>query len=208
MIPQTRSIHEGLALMKDWEKEPQHVLHVTEWSVHLFQELQPEHKLGKRDLDFLVVGALLHDTGWSTATEERPHHKESARRIREHPWQTFSQKEREFVALVARYHRKSPPSSRHKRYANLESFRRESLRWLAGILRVADAMDRSHRQALRLDKIELRPGVCLIQAKGEGHEEALLGLERKGDLFQAVSGRQPLLKIAPLGTMARGAISA
>lgn len=197
MIPQTRSVREALALMKDWEKEPQHVLHVTDWAVRLFAELQPEHQLGKRDLDFLAVGALLHDTGWSTATEERPHHKESARRIREHPWQTLSQKEREFVALVARYHRKSPPSSRHKRYVNLESYRREALRWLAGILRIADAMDRSHQQSLWMQKVELRPGVCLIHTKGTGHEEALFGLERKGELFQAVSGRQPLLKITP-----------
>ena len=195
MIPQTPLVREALALMKDWEKEPQHVLHVTDWAVRLFAELQPEHQLGKRDLDFLAVGALLHDTGWSTATEERPHHKESARRIREHPWQTLSQKEREFVALVARYHRKSPPSSRHKRYVNLESYRREALRWLAGILRIADAMDRSHSQKLLFKRLELKPGVCLIYAHGEGDQEANASLERKSDLFREISGREPFLKI-------------
>jgi exopolyphosphatase/guanosine-5'-triphosphate,3'-diphosphate pyrophosphatase len=197
MIPQTAVTREALALMKGWEKEPEHVLHVTSWAVRLFEELRPEHKLGKKELDYLVAGSLLHDTGWSTATEERPHHKESARRIREHPWQNLSHKEREFVALVARYHRKSVPSARHQRYLNLDSFRREPLRWLAGILRVADAMDRSHSQKLLFDKLALRPGVCLIFARGEGAEEAHLGLERKSDLFQQVSGRQPLLKTDP-----------
>ena len=195
MIPKTPVIQEALTLMKDWEKEPEHVLHVTRWAVQLFDELRPEHKLGKRELDYLTAGSLLHDVGWATATEERPHHKESARRIREHPWQNLTPKEREFVALVARYHRKSQPSARHQRYLNLESSRREPLRWLAGILRVADAIDRSHRQKLLLDKIELRPGVCLLHAKGEGQEEAQQGLERKSDLFQEVSGRQPFLKI-------------
>jgi len=195
MIPKTPVIQEALTLMKDWEKEPEHVLHVTRWAVQLFDELRPEHKLGKRELDYLTAGSLLHDVGWATATEERPHHKESARRIREHPWQNLTPKEREFVALVARYHRKSQPTARHQRYLNLESSRREPLRWLAGILRVADAIDRSHRQKLLLDKIELRPGVCLLHAKGEGQEEAQQGLERKSDLFQEVSGRQPFLKI-------------
>ena len=195
MIPKTPVVQEALALMKDWEKEPEHVLHVTHWAVQLFDELRPEHKLGKKDLDYLTAGSLLHDVGWASATEERPHHKESARRIREHPWQNLSQKEREFVALIARYHRKSQPAARHQRYLNLESTRREPLRWLAGILRVADAMDRSHRQKLVLEKLELRPGVCLIHAKGEGQEEAQQGLERKSDLFQQVSGRQAFLKI-------------
>jgi exopolyphosphatase/guanosine-5'-triphosphate,3'-diphosphate pyrophosphatase len=197
MIPKTAVTREALALMKNWEKEPEHVLHVTDWAVRLFEELRPEHKLGKKDLDYLVAGSLLHDTGWSSATEERPHHKESARRIREHPWQNLSPKEREFVALVARYHRKSAPSSRHQRYLNLESYRREPLRWLAGILRVADAMDRSHSQKLVFNKLELKPGVCLIFARGEGVEEANLGLERKSDLFQQVSGRQPFLRTNP-----------
>ena len=195
MIPETAVAREAMALMRGWEKEPEHVLHVTLWAVQLFNELRPEHKLGKKELDYLTAGSLLHDVGWATATEERPHHKESARRIREHPWQNLSQKEREFVALVARYHRKSQPSARHQRYLNLESARREPLRWLAGILRIADAMDRSHRQKLVLDKLELRPGVCLIHARGEGEEEANLGLQRKSDLFQQVSGRQAFLKI-------------
>ena len=197
MIPKTPAVKEALALMRDWEKEPRHVLHVTTWAVQLFEELRPEHKLESRELTYLTAGALLHDVGWATATDERPHHKESARRIREHSWQNLTQKEREFVALVARYHRKSQPSARHQRYLNLESTRREPLRWLAGILRVADAMDRSHRQKLVLEKLELRPGVCLIHARGEGMEEANLGLQRKSDLFQQVSGRQPFLKISP-----------
>lgn len=196
MIPKTPVVKEALALMKDWEEEPQHVLHVTDWAVQIFENLSSEHKLGKRELDYLAAGALLHDTGWSTATDERPHHKESARRIREHPWQNLTQKEREFVALVARYHRKSPPSSQHNRFKNLETDRRDVLRWLAGILRIADAMDRSHTQKLVLEKLELRPGVCLIHARGEGEEEANLGLQRKSDLFQQISGRQPFLKIA------------
>jgi len=195
MSQESRLIREARELMKRHEREPEHVQHVTDWAVYLFQELRPLHRLEKIDLEFLTVAALLHDTGWSTATEDRPHHKESARLIREYSWKTLSKKEREFVALIARYHRKSPPSPMHKRYANLPKKKKEALRMLAGILRVADAMDRSHRQSLHPAGLQLRPGVCLILARGNGTEEASFGLERKGDLFHQSFDRQPFLQL-------------
>lgn len=197
MTPESPVIQEALTLMKKHEREPHHVQHVTQWAVYLFHELRSLHQLKKQDLVLLTAGSLLHDTGWATATEERPHHKESARLIREHDWTTLSNTEREFVALLARYHRKSPPSQLHQRYQNLPKERKQTLHYLAGILRVADAIDRSHRQNLKPAGLELRPGVCLLIAKGEGTEEANFGLERKGDLFQKAFDRQPFLKITP-----------
>ena len=195
MKRESRLVREARELMKRHEREPQHVEHVTDWAIRLFQELQPLHRLDKMDLEFLTAASLLHDTGWSTATEERPHHKESARLIREHSWKNLSKKESAFVALIARYHRKSPPSPLHKRYANLSNKRKGALHFLAGILRVADAMDRSHRQCLHPAGVQLRAGVCLILARGEGTEEASFGLERKGDLFHQSFDRQPFLQL-------------
>lgn len=189
-------IQEARELMRRHEREPAHVEHVAEWALHLFGELQSLHRLDQNHRNFLQVAALLHDTGWSTATKERPHHKESARLIREHAWRHLSKKECEFVALIARYHRKSPPSPLHQRYANLPRKNKEALRRLAGMLRVADAMDRSHRQTLQPAGIELRPGVCLILARGHGTDEASFGLERKGDLFRQEFERQPYLQPA------------
>ena len=96
---------------------------------------------------------------------------------------------------LARYHRKSPPSPLHQRYQNLPKERKQALQHLAGILRVADALDRSHRQNLHPSKLELRPGVCLIRSKGTDPEDAIFGLERKGDLFQQAFSLQPFLKL-------------
>lgn len=189
-------IREARELMGRHEREPAHAEHVATWAIHLFEELRSLHRLRQEDLDLLAAAALLHDTGWSTATEERPHHKESARIIRKHSWQSLSQKEREFVALIARYHRKSLPSPSHKRYVNLPKERKEALHFLAGILRVADAMDRSHRQTLHPVGLQLRPGVCLILARGDGAKEAIFGLEKKGDLFRQTFDRQPFLQPA------------
>ena len=60
---------------------------------------------------------------------------------------------------------------------------------------MADALDRSHRQNLHPSKLELRPGVCLIRSKGTDPEDAIFGLERKGDLFQQAFSLQPFLKL-------------
>jgi exopolyphosphatase/pppGpp-phosphohydrolase len=84
MIPNTSVTRQATALMERLEREPQHVRHVTLWSIFLFEKLASLHQLSKQELELLVAGSLLHDIGWSTATEERPHHKESARLIREH----------------------------------------------------------------------------------------------------------------------------
>jgi exopolyphosphatase/pppGpp-phosphohydrolase len=194
MIPNTPITRQATALMERIEKEPQHVRHVTLWSIFLFEKLASLHQLTKQELELLVAGSLLHDIGWSTATEERPHHKESARLIRQHTWKDLPRSQTDFIALLARYHRKSIPSPLHRRYANLPKKKKNHLHFLAGILRVADALDRSHCQSLHPADLEIRPGVCLIHITGKDTGEAQFGIERKGDLFQQAFGHQPFLK--------------
>ena len=116
MIPSSPAIQEAHAFMKKYERDPAHVQHVTLWAAFLFRELQSLHQLSSTDGELLIIASLLHDTGWSSATEEKPHHKESARLIREHSWNNLTQKQSALVALLARYHRKSPPSPLHQRY--------------------------------------------------------------------------------------------
>jgi exopolyphosphatase/guanosine-5'-triphosphate,3'-diphosphate pyrophosphatase len=194
MIPDSPLIREASSFMAQREKEPRHVQHVALWSVFLFRKLEPLHRLKAAELELLVAGSLLHDIGWSTATDERPHHKESARIIREHSWEKLSKTKRDFVALLARYHRKSIPSPTHRRYQNLPKDQKKTLHLLAGILRVADAIDRSHQQSLHPSDLMIQPEACLILAEGKDSGDAQFGIERKGDLFQKTFGRPPVLK--------------
>ena len=194
MIPDSPLIREASSFMAQREKEPRHVQHVALWSVFLFRKLEPLHRLKAAELELLVAGSLLHDIGWSTATDERPHHKESARIIREHSWEKLSKTKRDFVALLARYHRKSIPSPTHRRYQNLPKDQKKTLHLLAGILRVADAIDRSHQQSLHPSDLMIQPEACLILAEGKDSRDAQFGIERKGDLFQKTFGRPPVLK--------------
>ena len=56
--------------------------------------------------------------------------------------------ERAIVANIARYHRKGPPDTSHPNYRDLSKEARGKVRGLAAILRIADALDREHRQKI------------------------------------------------------------
>src|SRR5690606_29166260 len=51
----------------------------------------------------------------------------------------------EIIALVARYHRKSMPKSSHAEFNRLTAEGQHVVRALAGILRIAIGLDRSHQ---------------------------------------------------------------
>ena len=72
------------------------------------------------------------------------HHKWSARLIQEHSWKNLSKSEVALVAQVARYHRKGPPEPDHADFHALKPAARTTVMILGGILRVADALDRTH----------------------------------------------------------------
>jgi exopolyphosphatase/guanosine-5'-triphosphate,3'-diphosphate pyrophosphatase len=57
----------------------------------------------------------------------------------------LSPAEREIVANVARYHRKSPPQLDHENFRAISREERAKVKAMASILRIADALDREHR---------------------------------------------------------------
>ena len=101
---------EFLATLRRLEPEPPHVLQVARLALRLFDELAALHQLGGEERVLLEAAACLHDIGWSVAPDGARHHKESARLIRAQRWEHFSAAHVECIALIARYHRKSPPN--------------------------------------------------------------------------------------------------
>ncbi|ADV68830.1 Ppx/GppA phosphatase family protein [Deinococcus maricopensis] len=95
--------------------------------------------------DLLGAAALLHEVGLAVA--QSSHHKHSAYLIRHAGLRGFSPTEVELIALLARYHRKSAPKPTHPEFTSLSAERQGLVRRLAGVLRVADGLDRSHAHA-------------------------------------------------------------
>jgi len=183
-------------LTTDEEAALERVLETTSWQIAhvrqvqriatwLFELLRPFHGLGDIEERLLLAAALLHDVGYPTDPPE--HHKASARVIRTHLGAPFDEREVELVALIARYHRRTPPKLKHRRYASLDEGGRRLVGWLGGILRVADGLDRSHAESVRSVAAVRVEGRLEVVAPG-AQEEDLRGAMRKRDLLERVLG--------------------
>ena len=85
-----------------------------------------------------------------------------------------------------RYHnRKSEPAAHHTAYSSLDDADKPILRRLAAILRIAEALDHSHRQRiLKVHASFQRGAVGLeVQAHGDAAED-LRDADRSADMFE------------------------
>lgn len=129
------------------DPDPDHARQVCRLSLRLFDKLEMIHQLPSQSRDLLRAGALLHDIGWSVP--DKPHHKASRDLIMAERSIPFLDIERVMVALIARYHRKAPPDNGHSLYCDLQPAQKDSVLYCSAILRMADALDRSHRSLVR-----------------------------------------------------------
>lgn len=179
------------ALARKYHAEMQHAEQVRELAISLFDQTQTLHGLGAEERVLLEAAALLHDIGTFVAASG--HHKHSWYLIRSSDVVGLSMDERELVALVARYHRRSHPKRTHTGFEQLTREDRDVVLRLAGILRLADALDREHQaKVARIDVHLGKRGVelTLVPEDPKAGELALerWAVRRKGALFAEAFG--------------------
>lgn len=189
LSPAERAACQAVQSISDWAIP--HVTQVEQVAGWLFQALHPYHGLGAGDETLLRAAGLLHDVGFPTDPDD--HHRVSARIIRAHLGGPFSAGHVETIALLARYHRQSPPKLKHRRYAALDPDGRRQIGWLGGILRVADGLDRNHDAAVRWLEVSRIDGLMEIRVSGA----AAAGGERVAALAYVTGGSAPTLVDAP-----------
>ena len=183
---------EVLALMRELEHKPFHVEHVARLALSLFDQLLSLHALGPRERLLLDAAAHLHDIGhqFGIQAPTEGHHHESARLIRGHRWTHFGLADIEVIAQVARYHRKTMPELKHDEFRALDDWARRAVQHLAALLRLADALDRSHRQIVRDVRVEILPNQILLHLDTTDNvQREVTAAHGKGDLAQAVFQR-------------------
>jgi exopolyphosphatase/guanosine-5'-triphosphate,3'-diphosphate pyrophosphatase len=135
------------ALAAKLDPDPGHSRHVAVLADQLFLDLQPHFELGDPERELLGYACRLHDTGLSLA--EKGHHKHGAYLIQNANLAGFWPAETETIAQIVRYHRgKAPNAVNHEVFARLSPWTQHVVEKLAAILRVADALDRTRRQAV------------------------------------------------------------
>jgi exopolyphosphatase/guanosine-5'-triphosphate,3'-diphosphate pyrophosphatase len=108
----------------------------------LFDATAPALGLPAESRELLEHAALLHDIGRAIDHEE--HHQHSAYLIRNAELLGFDPEEIDTIAAIARGHRKQTPKRSHPELRGLRGTPRRTVRTLALLLRLADALDRTH----------------------------------------------------------------
>lgn len=140
--------------------------HVRKLAKLLYDGLSGELKLSGRDWILLEAAALLRDVGKHIAYSK--HHKHSYYLIRHSELVGYSATEIEMIANIARYHRKSSPKTSHEDFIVLGDADQERVMKLASILRIAIAMDRSHKGQIKKLKVDVGDEKVVISAKSTG----------------------------------------
>ncbi len=161
-------------------------------SLQIFDALSPLHGMDRRDRFMLQVAAILHDIGKYVSL--RKHYFYSYRLILSSDILGFAEKEKEVIANVAHYHSKGTPSDVDANFACLERDDKVKVAKLAAMIRLADSVDRSHRQ---------KAMPCDIKLRGDSLEFRVTPLEDfslekwtfedKADFFENVHGIRPVL---------------
>jgi exopolyphosphatase/guanosine-5'-triphosphate,3'-diphosphate pyrophosphatase len=183
-------IQESLALRARYDEEPSHSDHVAALAAQIFDGLRPWHGYGNRPRELLHSAAILHDIGWSQTPDGKNHHKWSARLILDHAWKTLTPEEMSLVAQIARYHRKAPPQPDHAEFHALKAAAQKSVMILGGILRIADALDRTHTgKIVRLEASATKEAILVrVQPAGTWNAERV-AFEIKADMLQIAAQR-------------------
>jgi exopolyphosphatase/guanosine-5'-triphosphate,3'-diphosphate pyrophosphatase len=132
-----------LHLVEIMDDDPGHSAQSARLALQLFDELAPFHGLDDHARELLEAAALLANIGQFVSHDK--HHKHSYYVIRNSDHLTgFTDHEIELIALIARYHRKSPPKDSHPEFGALRTPDQDLVRTCAGILRIAIGLDRTH----------------------------------------------------------------
>lgn len=164
-----------------------HARRVAELARRLFEQLQPLHKLPHFHARLLEAAAYLHDTGHYVS--DSSHHRHSAYLVANSDLPGFTDTERNLIALLCRFHRKSMPGPRHESFQALDPDTRRSLLLLIPLLRLADSLDRSHQQTVEGVECAIRNGTVTLKLESRADMDLdLWAAERVADIFREVYG--------------------
>jgi exopolyphosphatase/guanosine-5'-triphosphate,3'-diphosphate pyrophosphatase len=187
------------ALAERCDDDAAHSAHVAALALQLFDTTVDLHHLPLDAREYLEAGALLANVG--LVISHSKHHLHSYYVIRNSELTGLTDTEIEIIAQIARYHRKSAPKSSHLEFSRLSADDQRLVRTLAGILRVAIGLDRSHDARVRNVMAHMRRDQLVIEAEGKRGKEISLELytaNERAELLEEVFGHRVAIVAAPL----------
>jgi exopolyphosphatase/guanosine-5'-triphosphate,3'-diphosphate pyrophosphatase len=178
------SVHE-VAFRFEWDEK--HAQHVAATALFLFERCLPWYAGPPEDRELLEYAALLHDIGYYISHSD--HHLHSRYLIRHADLRGFYDGEVDLISLVARYHRAEHPLPAHAHYGRLTPHDQKRVAQLAGILRVAECLDRSHYQNVTTLVVQTNGEALHIKARTKGDPELeVWAAQEASSLFEKAFG--------------------
>jgi len=169
-----------------------HSTHVAKLACNLFDQLQPLHGMSGRFRGLLQVAAILH--GGGSFIGNKGSHKHSMYIIDNSEFFGVGSEDKRLVALVARYHRRAMPSSRHIGYSSLSRDLRVAVSKMASILRLAIALNVSNTQKINSIKCKILPHeIQIVTEEITDLTLERLELRQASGLFENIFGKPVIL---------------
>lgn len=141
-------------LIKKYQGDVEHAQQVAWLACEIFwQTSKIIHNYSDEVANLLWAAAMLHDLGMYVSRSG--HHKHSYYLIKQEELLGYNREEIQIIASIARYHRGSIPKETHEAFVALPLAERKLVTEMAAILRLAEALDRSHRQIIQTLKIKV-----------------------------------------------------
>ena len=171
-----------------------HAHHVERLALELYDGLAAAGLIeaSRVDRELLARACLLHDIGMAIDYDD--HHKHSRYLILSAGLPGYTARELELIALIARYHRKGDPDVRTLGpLAHPDDGERLAL--LAGIVRIAEQLERSRDQSVRSVSVTADGDGVAVRTTGADNAVAIWSARREAGVLEGALGRP--LDIAP-----------
>jgi len=155
----------------------------------LFSRVQILHQLPLNYGRLLEAAAYFSEIGHYI--NDSAHHRHAYYIVANVDLSGFTNREREFIAILCRYHRKAMPSPAHAEFQSLSPEDRRPLMLLIPILRLADNLARGPEEDdVEIVSCDVQPARVLIRLRASREPDlAEWAASRVSDVFDEVYGR-------------------
>lgn len=176
-----------ITLYKKYCKNTDHACEVEKYCEKLLDALkegtEKYKNISEREKIYLKTAALLHDIGY--VVDKKSHHKHAMKLIIDEGIEGFDEEEVLVTANIARYHRGALPDvNKHEIFAQLPAEKQRLVGLLASILRIADGLDKPHKNLILRMKAINTPDSVDLYLKTVGFKPNLKMAEIKKNMLE------------------------
>jgi exopolyphosphatase/guanosine-5'-triphosphate,3'-diphosphate pyrophosphatase len=184
-------------IAKRFKYDKEHSKEIEKFALEIFEAVKNAHELGNREKLLLQLACILHDTGKFLSYEN--HYKYSADIILALDLVGISEKDLNIVSACAKYHSHVTPGENSYLFDKMKEEDKIVCAKLIAIIRIADALDRSHKG--KFENIEVNYTKKEFTITGYSSDDTTLEewvFTKKATFFAEVFGVMPELIIKGL----------